>query len=119
MSDIIFEALKLIVMLTALILTRYLVPWIKNRMEMDKVDLVASWASKAVLMAQQTLSSMTNVDKKIIVTDFLKKILTAKNISLSDDQLNVLIEAAVKQMKTEENAEIVIAATDEQGRKGD
>ena len=44
-------------------------------------------------------------DKKAYVTEFLKEILIAKNIALSDEQLDVLIEAAVKQMKIEENME--------------
>ena len=39
--------------------------------------------------------------------------LTAKNISITDEQLNILIEAAVKQMKMEENTGIVIEAVDE------
>ena len=47
------------------------------------------------------------------MTEFLKEILMAKNIALSDEQLDVLIEAAVKQMKIEENAGVVIEAVDE------
>jgi LL-H family phage holin len=117
MSDIVFEILKLAVMVIALVVARYLVPWIKNRLEADKVDLIASWAKKAVLMAQQTLTSESGAEKKSIVTDFLKEILEAKNIALSDDQLNVLIESAVKQMKIDENAGIVIEATDAQEEK--
>ena len=44
------------------------------------------------------------------LTEFLKEILIAKNIALSDEQLDVLIEAAVKQMKIEENTGVVIGA---------
>jgi LL-H family phage holin len=102
MNDIVFEILKLVVMVTAMVAARYLVPWIKTRLEADKVDLIASWATKAVLMAQQVFASEPGAEKKAVVTDFLKEILTAKNIALSDDQLDVLIEAAVKQMKIEE-----------------
>lgn len=35
------------------------------------------------------------------------------NIALSDTQIEILIEAAVKQMKIQENAGIVIEATDD------
>ncbi|MDE7431022.1 MAG: phage holin family protein, partial [Lachnospiraceae bacterium] len=42
------------------------------------------------------------IEKKAYVTEFLKEILIAKNIALSDEQLDVLIEAAVKQMKIAE-----------------
>ena len=39
------------------------------------------------------------------MTEFLKEILIEKNIALSDEQLDVLIEAAVKQMRIGENSE--------------
>jgi hypothetical protein len=53
-------------------------------------------------MAQQTLTTESGIEKKEIVTNFLRGILEAKDIALSSEQLNVLIESAVKQMKIEE-----------------
>jgi LL-H family phage holin len=117
MNDIIFLILQLIVTLTALAVARYLVPWVKTRLEKDKTDLIASWVKKAVLMVQQVYTSESGSHKKNIVTSFLKDLLIAKNISLTDDQINILIESAVKQMKTEENAGIVIETTDEHEEK--
>ena len=78
MSDICFECLKILVMVAVLVLTRYVLPWVKA-----------------------------------IVTQFLKEILQEKNIALSDKQIEILIEAAVKQMKIQENSGIVIEATDD------
>lgn len=52
--------------------------------------------------AEQTiLGDKTGPEKKTIVTKFLKKQLQKKNISISDEQLNTLIEAAVYAMKQE------------------
>lgn len=62
---------------------------------------------------QQVLWKEDGKDRKAYVTQFLKEILIAKNIALSDEWLDVLIEAAVKQMKIEENAGIVIDAVGE------
>ena len=101
MSDICFEGLKILVMVAVLVLTRYVLPW------------VAQWAYKAVLMAQQTMKATDGKEKKAIVTQFLKELLQEKNIALSDTQIEILIEAAVKQMKIQENAGIVIEATDD------
>lgn len=114
MNDIFFEILKLLVMVAALVVARYVVPWLKEKSDSELVDAIAEWASKAVLSAQQVMQSSTGEEKKAIVTQFLKEILTAKNIALSDTQLDILIEAAVKQMKIQENAGIVIEATDEE-----
>lgn len=79
----------------------------------EKLNLVAQWAYKAVLMAQQTMKATDGKEKKAIVTQFLKELLQEKNIALSDTQIEILIEAAVKQMKIQENAGIVIEATDD------
>lgn len=110
MDSIIFEIIKVVVMVAALVVTRYLVPWIKDKIGADQLAVAEKWAKYAVLKAQQVLWEKDGVDKKTYVTEFLKEILLAKNIALSDEQLDVLIEAAVKQMKIEENAGIVIEA---------
>ena len=112
MSDICFEGLKILVMVAVLVLTRYVLPWVKSKVNSEKLNL-AQWAYKAVLMVQQTMKTTDGKEKKAIVTRFLKEILQEKNITLSDAQIEILIEAAVKQMKLQENAGIVIEATDD------
>lgn len=112
MNEVIFEIIKVVVMVAALFLTRYLVPWIREKCDTDKLALAEKWARYAVLKAQQVLWAEKGQDRKAYVTEFLKEILIAKNIALSDEQLDVLIEAAVKQMKIEENASVVIEAVD-------
>lgn len=113
MNEILFEIIKVVVMVAALVITRYLVPWLKEKIGADKLATAEKWARYAVLKAQQVLWEQGGQDKKAYVTEFLKEILTAKNIALSDEQLDVLIEAAVKQMKIEENSGIVIDTVDE------
>lgn len=113
MDEIIFEVIKIIVMVAAIVVARYLVPWIKEKIGADKLAQIEKWTKYAVEMAQQVHWSETGEDKKSIVTKFLKEILTAKNIALSDEQLDVLIEAAVKEMKIAENAGVTIEAVDD------
>lgn len=103
MNEIVFEVIKLVVMVAALVIARYLIPWLKEKIGTDKLAQIEKWTRYAVEMAQQVHWSETGQDKKAIVTEFLKEILTAKNISISDEQLDVLIEAAVKEMKIAEN----------------
>lgn len=112
MNEIIFEVIKIVVMVAALVITRYLIPWLKEKIGADKLATAEKWAKYAVLKAQQVLWEQDGQDKKAYVTEFLKEILIAKNIALSDEQLDVLIEAAVKQMKIEENAGVVFETVD-------
>ncbi len=102
MNEMIFEILKLIVMIAVFIVTCYLIPWVRGKIGQDKLDEITKWVNAAVLMAQQVYFAKTGAERKAIVVDLLKNILIAKNISISDEQLDMLIEAAVKAMRIEE-----------------
>lgn len=104
-------------MVAVLVVTRYLVPWLKDKIGADKLAAAEKWARYAVLKAQQVLWEKDGQDRKAYVTEFLKEILIAKNIALSDEQLDVLIEAAVKQMKMEENDNVMFETNTETAKK--
>lgn len=102
MNEIVFEVLRLVVLLAVFVVTCYLIPWIRGKIGQDRMDAVAGWVNTAVLMAQQVYHAKTGAERKAIVIELLKEILIAKNISISDSQLDMLIEAAVKAMKMKE-----------------
>jgi hypothetical protein len=104
MNEMIFEVLRLVVLLAVFAATCYLIPWVRGKIGQDRLDEITRWVNTAVLMAQQVYNAKTGAERKAIVIDLLRDILTAKNISISDDQLDMLIEAAVKQMKISENS---------------
>lgn len=104
MNDIVFGVIKVIVVVAVLVVVRYLVPWIKEKIGADKMAEIEKWTKYAVEMAQQVHWPKEGQDRKAIVTEFLKEILIAKNIAISAKQLDTLIEAAVKEMKMKENA---------------
>lgn len=107
MNDILFELLKLIVMIAVLFVMRYAIPWLRARIGVEKMTEIEKWAEKAVLMAQQVYWNKSGEERKEIVTEFLREMLIVKNISISGEQLEILIEAAVKQMKIEEGRNTV------------
>lgn len=104
MSEIVFEILKLIVLLAVFVVTCYLIPWIRGKIGQERLDEITKWVNAAVLMAQQVYYAKTGAERKAIVVDLMKGILITKNISISDDQLDLLIEAAVKAMKMQEGS---------------
>lgn len=102
MNDILFELLKAIVIITVMLLVRYGIPYIRHYTELMKNDLLTELITAAVQYAEQTIkASGSGREKKAIVTEFLKTQLKAKDISISDEQLNALIEAAVYTMNRE------------------
>ena len=40
MNDIIFEALKLLIMVCVAVIARYVIPWLKSRIEQDKMSVI-------------------------------------------------------------------------------
>lgn len=105
MNDVLFEILKAVVVLVVVLAARYAIPWLKLQVEGTKYDWLMQWAVLAVKSAEQTiLGNKTGAEKKAIVTEFLKEQLLKKNISISDEQLNTLIEAVVYELKQEKAA---------------
>ena len=98
MRDITFELLKLLIMIAVAILTRYVIPWLRQKTQNEKYQTMRNWTLQAVLAVEQVFTAKSGAERKKIVTDFMRQILMEKNIALSDGELDILIEAAVKQM---------------------
>ena len=98
MRDIVLELLKLTIMIATMLVTRYLIPWLKAKTQNETMHALIDWAVQAVLAAEQCHQAVSGPERKAIVTKFIKQILEQKNIALSDDEIDVMIEAAVKQM---------------------
>jgi len=96
MNDILFEVLKAIVIIAIMVVVRYMVPWIKAKTKLLNNELLESLITAAVQYAEQTITGANaGKEKKAIVTEFLREQLIARNISISDEQLDVLVESAV------------------------
>lgn len=96
MNEVLFEILKAVLVLAVILLVRYAVPWLKQMAENTKYEWIVKWVGVAVHSAEQTVfGDKQGAEKKAIVTKFIKEQLIKKNINISDEQLNNLIEAAV------------------------
>ena len=102
MREIYIEIAKLIIMIMCAAVTHYLIPWIKQKTDNAVMQTLIDWTAQAVLAAEQTHAAGTGAEKKAIVTEFIKRLLIQKNISLSDEEIEMLIEAAVRRMKMDD-----------------
>ena len=96
MNDTTFRLVQMAVQLVCGILAVYVVPVL---VKMAKQYLAQSEVGKAVLAAQQTLWEKSGEERKTFAMTVAKEALNALHISISDDQLSTLIEAAVYEMK--------------------
>lgn len=100
MNDILYEILKSVAVLVLILITRYAVPYLRQKIENSKYDWVLKWVDITVRSTEQTIfGDKKGAERKAIVTKFIKQMLLQKNISLSDEQLDNIIEAAVFSMK--------------------
>lgn len=81
-----------VIALLALLVTGFLIPWLRNHIAAQRLDEIQKWVKIAVDAAEQCLTS--GVAKKTVVKNFLQ----AKGFSLDTDELDTMIEAAVHEL---------------------
>ena len=118
MDNLVFEIVRFIVVIVFILLARYGIPLLKQIASSDRMNGITQWVESAVLYAQQVHWAQTGEEKKEVVTDFLRRLLASKNITITDEQLDILIEAAVKAMKIQESAGTVELAIAQEAETG-
>lgn len=85
-----------VIALVAAVISVFLIPWIKGKIETEKLNQIMSWVTIAVEAAEQIYrESGMGAKKKAYVLDFLAK----KGITLDVDSIDAMIESAVLDLK--------------------
>ena len=105
-----------IIAIVLILVSTYLIPLIKNKIGEDKFNEVATWVKFAVLKAEQVLTAETGEQKKEYVLSFIDELLEENNIDISAEQLDVLIESAVKEMNIAQNKIKKIETTEKESK---
>lgn len=89
-----------VITLIVAIVTTFLIPWIKSKIDAAKLAQIVEWVGIAVRAAEQIYNeSGMGEKKKQYVLDFL----ASKGFTLDPDSINAMIEAAVKELNIEQN----------------
>ena len=89
-----------VITLIAAIVTTFLIPWIKSKIDAAKLAQIVEWVGIAVRAAEQIYNeSGMGEKKKQYVLDFLAD----KGFPLDPNSINAMIEAAVKELNIEQN----------------
>ena len=89
-----------VIALIAAIITTFLIPWIKSKIDAAKLAQIVEWVGIAVRAAEQIYNeSGMGEEKKQYVLDFLAD----KGFTLDPNSINAMIEAAVKELNIEQN----------------
>lgn len=96
MDEMMLTIFRLVLLIVLAVLTRYIIPYLQKLVDNTELVYLRQVASDAVVAAEQTINTAgSGIEKKEIVTKFIKNMLISKNISISDQQIDSLIESAV------------------------
>lgn len=97
------QIVMIIITILGAIITYLVVPYIKSKTTQKQQEQIQTWISIAVNAAEQILNTPEmGENKKEFVINFLRN----QGINLAEEQLNMLIEAAVYQMNLSQNTNI-------------
>lgn len=104
MDDKLFDLILLLIPVVGTILTTYVIPLIKEWIGNEKLAKYEEWTSMAVKAAEMLFSeSGMGEKKKAYVVKFLTDMFNKDKVVITEQQIEILIESAVKQLKLEEN----------------
>lgn len=99
MDDKIFDLILALIPIIGTILTAYIIPYIKEKIDNEKLVKYEEWVDMAVRAAEMLWTeSGKGADKKAYVVDFLTNMFNQNKITITEEQMNILIEACVQQM---------------------
>ena len=103
MDERLFQVILAVIPVLSTILTVYIIPLIKEKIGNENLVKYEYWVNVAVKAAELIwVETGHGTDKKQYVVDFMNKMFNSKKVVITEEQINLLIESAVKNMKIEE-----------------
>ena len=100
MDEILFECIKAVLIVGLMAVIRYVIPYLKAKTKASDLDMVYEWVLKAVEAQEQTVTeSGAGSYKKSQVWNFIWSFVESKQINITEEQLDNLIESAVYAIK--------------------
>ena len=94
-----------LITLIGLLLTTFLIPWIKLKVSTEKLEEIRKWTSVGVKAAEMIYKESGMGEAK---KNYVRKVLEGKGYKLDVDTVDALIEATVREMQ-QETFEITVA----------
>ena len=99
MDERLFQLIIALIPFLGAIFTYFVIPYIQTLIGNEKLTQYREWADMAVKCAEMMWAeSGMGTDKKAYAVQFLNSMFNKNKIVITEEQLNVLIEAAVLEM---------------------
>jgi len=104
MNEGLFNVILTVIPVIGAIITYFVIPFIKSSVNEKQLAQYKEWAKLAVKTAEMLWKeSGRGEDKKAYVIGFLNDMFNKNKVVITEQQMEILIEAAVKEMKEIEN----------------
>ena len=88
------------------VITSVIVPLVKAKTSANQQVIIASIARTAVLAAQQLYAAEDGQKKKAYASEYVSSLMKKHGLTLSSDEVDAAVEAAVKEIKAVTPAEV-------------
>ena len=103
-TELFFEAMRLLVVFGVFVVASYIIPFVREHItpvietisKREEMQLLREWAYEYVWSIEQQHGDQPGTTKRDLVYNKIVRIRDQYDLSLTDDQINDLIEAAVK-----------------------
>lgn len=87
-----------IISIAGAVITAYVIPWIKSNISSSDMDRIVYWVTFAVRCADQLFTKEEWEQKKKYVYSYVVDMVRKKKITLTEQDINILIEAMVNEI---------------------
>lgn len=103
MNDILFTIVQVIVIICSILLVRFVIPLLKEKLNQKQYEQIKTLVNDAVFAVEQLIGAGKGSEKKEEVITFVMNYIAAKGINITRKQVDILIESAVFVMNREKN----------------
>ena len=104
MDEKLFKVIMSLIPVLGTIVTYFVIPYIKTLIDNENLKKYKEWANMAVKCAEMLWKeSGMGTDKKAYAVQFLSDMFNKNKVVITEEQLNVLIEASVQELNKNKN----------------
>lgn len=97
--EMITEVTKAVITVVLVILSAYVVPWVKSRIGEDKYETILDFAEIVVRSAEKMFTPEEYAQKKAYAVNMLENKARELGIAINAKEINAIIEGAVQAVK--------------------
>ena len=102
MNETLFNILMALIPVCGLIITGFVIPYLKVSIGSKQLVYISQWVKKAVEAAEVLFDTpKSGEEKRQYVIDFIDKMFNSKKVIITKDQIRMLLESAWKEMTKE------------------